>query len=365
MIYCLTKAFKKNKYIFCAGPSSLMIKSVKIFKIILFFILLALFTSLNADEAVKSDNSTIKQDVEFQSIDLEEIKRSIKPGADSSGKEKDNRSAETVKKKASDKSLKKADAGNVKKDKAESGKIKKPGKTDEAKPAGKSLDRKNIPGKGKSDILTDETGKETVKPGKSTGIKKVGPPDDVDGTLRADTLYINPTYSSSYKNRLYIMNYSEIAKWGKLNNLVPYEDSAPFIDGLAFFMPDFYSEFTVENYDRELIYKIVIDFVKYKGSQKPINSLLKIWGRDISGRMILIAEINQEILKERELFEVLIPYELSSPGRFDIIIREYSDTPGKWGIWDIIVTARKIQQIDIQKPDISGKMKSVEQKIFK
>ncbi|HRX47815.1 MAG TPA: hypothetical protein P5120_09875, partial [Spirochaetota bacterium] len=76
------------------------------------------------------------------------------------------------------------------------------------------------------------------------------------------------------------------------------------------------------------------------------------------------AEVNRQILKENKIFETLIPYELSYPGRFDIIVREYSDTPGKWGIWDMIITDNKIDRIEIIKPDRSEKIKEIVPKIF-
>ena len=80
--------------------------------------------------------------------------------------------------------------------------------------------------------------------------------------------------------------------------------------------------------------------------------------------MYLIAEVNRQILKENKIFETLIPYELSYTGRFDIIVREYSDVPGKWGIWDMIITEKKIDRIDIIKPDRSEKIKEFVPKIF-
>jgi hypothetical protein len=53
-----------------------------------------------------------------------------------------------------------------------------------------------------------------------------------------------------------------------------------------------------------------------------------------------------DCLTGNNLFVVDIPYDLSYTGKFYIIIHEYAQKNETWGIWDIIVSSRKINEID-------------------
>jgi len=70
-------------------------------------------------------------------------------------------------------------------------------------------------------------------------------------------------------------------------------------------------------------------------------------------------------MSDKKRFDVSVPFDLSYPGKFDIIIHEYSEKNGNWGIWDIVVTSKKINEIELMPIDSSGKMKEIESKIFK
>jgi len=183
--------------------------------------------------------------------------------------------------------------------------------------------------------------------------------------IPADLIVINPSKNDYSLNRLYSIDYSDISKWAKNQGLKVKEDSPPVVDSIAFYTPDFFAEFKIENYNRNKEYKLFVDIVRFSGDTIPVNSLLKISGRSSSGKLFHLAAINREYLKENKIFECLIPYELSSPGKFDIIVREYSDVPGKWGIWDIIITNKKFDTLEIVKPEVSEKIKEIEPKIFK
>lgn len=354
-------------------------------KLIIFFLFLTSFTTLSADELIKPDNEAIVPDNEPVRIDLESIKKDIDAKKIGSKSEKKKAGVKPEKPKSEKKAaVKKKAVAKIKKEKTRPGKpLKKSGKSDlKAKKSNEKgvktevKSAKNKAEEKKIDVRSDNAGIEktdrSLKKDILSGSIEVKPEKadtDAAGTeiilQNRNTIIINPSSTGSSISRLYGIDYAGIAKWGKPRGLKIKADAPPVIDGMAFYTPDYSAEFRVEGYDRERDYRLFIDFVKYEGKIQPLNSLLKIWGRGASGKMFLVAEINQNILAEDKIFETLIPYELSSPGRFDIIVREYSDTPGKWGIWDMIVTDKRVDLIEIIRPDASEKMKEIEPKIFK
>lgn len=356
---------------------------MKYVKLITFFLLLISFTLLSADDLIKPDNEAITPDNEPLRIDLESIKKDIEAKKNTSKTEK-KADVKSGKSKSGEKSVVKKT--KVKKNKKESKPVKKKIKSNQkmvnrhekkSKSAEKIPEVKKIEtGKvnteaektdksfksdilsGKNDIIPENTEAKPDK--KESGSAKTGIIAE-----KSDIIIINPSAGDLTLSRLYCINYAGIAKWGKPQGVKIRDDAPPVIDGMAFYMPDYSAEFRVEGYDRERNYRLYIDFVKFDGKFKPLNSILKIWGRGPSGKMFLFAEINQDILYENKIFETLIPYELSSTGRFDIIVREYSDMPGKWGIWDMIVTDKSVDRIEIIRPGVPEKMREIEPKIFK
>lgn len=377
---------------------------MKYFKLTLLISLLIQFIFLYADEQVKSDNVITSQDKESVQVDLDAIKKrkdskykdakivgekilstlkngeSVKTGKARAVKKKKTavKSAtakpDAVKKKAGPaKNTEKEKPQIIKSDKQIAKKEKKPvDKKNDSEKNKKTAD-KNIPVKGKNEIkqskdtqsVEEKEEKSVTKTEEKTIIPSGNNKKNETITELTDTIIINPLPSDQTISRLYFMDYRGLAAWGKQRGLMIREDALPVVDGMSFFMPDYSAEFKLNGYDREKNYRLIIDFVKYSGNREPLNSLLKIWGRDVHGKLVLIAEVNENVLSKKKIFETLIPYELSSPGRFDIIVREYSDRPGRWGIWDMIVTAKRADQIETVRPDTSEKMKEIEPKIFK
>ncbi len=373
---------------------------MKYFKLIILISLLIQFIFLYADEQDKSVNAVITPDRESVQVDLDSIKKQkeskyrdtkivgekilstlkkvkpVKTGKAPAVKKK-KIAAKSTKVKHGPVKKRSKTAKNGVKDKNQITKsakeIVKKGTTPVEKKTGPEKHEKTIPLKDKTEAKQSEDirlpGKKEEKPVAKNDDKTITPAVEPkkNETIAAatDTIIINPLPSEQTISRLYFMNYNELAVWGKQRGLKLRDDAPPVIDGVSFFMPDYSAEFKVTSYDREKNYRLIIDFVKYEGKRGPLNSLLKIWGRDIHGKLILISEINEKVLSEKKIFETLIPYELSSPGRFDIIVKEYSDLPGRWGIWDMIVTAKRADQIEMVRPDTSERMKEIEPKIFK
>lgn len=357
---------------------------MKHFKLISLLIFLISYQPIIASDLLEPDNAVAIPELEPLKIDLEAIKQKSKAQKSTTSLEKNNVSA-SIKRKASNKELIKKKSRTKKNKNTKSGLS-----SDSSKQRVKHFktEKKSVPVTGKKEIKSGKLNQKTdqkliVKPEDTKKNKLLADnsiqtdavltkPDkntaktsESNNTPLPDIIIINPSEKDVTTNRLYKINYTEISKWAKPQGLKVKEDALPVIDGLAFYTPDFFAEFKVEGYDRNREYKIYIDFVRFEGGKININSLLKIWGRDYSGKMFFIAEIKKEILEENKIFDAIIPYELSSPGRFDIIVREYSDTPGKWGIWDIIITDKKIDHIELIRPDASEKMKEIDPKIFK
>jgi len=160
------------------------------------------------------------------------------------------------------------------------------------------------------------------------------------------------------------VTFDDAKKWAYNSSLTPLPDSPPVIDNRAFFLTNYQTVIPVNGYKKEKMYTILIDFLKYRESKVPFNSVLKIYIRDIYGKKRQIGTADLSCMSEKKIFEVSVPFDLSYPGRFDIIIQEYSGKTGCWGIWDIIVTSEKIDNIKIIPLDSNKKMEQAEEKIF-
>jgi len=337
---------------------------MKYFKLILLFIFIITFSSLFAVDLLKEDETVIVPELEPLKIDLEAIK---------------NRSSVRKNIPVIKKKIKDSKPAKVKKSKSAG-----TGKKSDSKKI-KSKKKKPVQGTSKQSVKSVKTGRKSLPESKKSedGSKLPVKNENIvnanvsnqgnkisDNTksdtipFRSDLIIINPLDGNPSINRLDKINYTEIARWAKSQGLNLKADAPPVIDDVAFFTPDYFAEFKIEGYDRNREYRLYIDFVRFDRESAYFNSLIKILGRDSKGKMYLIAEVNRQRLKENKIFETLIPYELSYPGRFDIIVREFSDTPGKWGIWDMIITDKKIDRIDIIKPDRSEKIKEIVPKIF-
>lgn len=381
---------------------------MKLRELIISLVLVVSFIPLYADDAVTPDSEpaaidldAIKKDILLHKSKKGDEGKSIKPAKSESGKKKAGKAAAKggkIKKSAAKSAVKSGKAVTGKKGdlKAKKAVIKK-GKPIAASDKkgvkkgigavktagagtgskkGDSALNKDASVKGKIDILSGSSfnsGKDTITDKKNNAAVELPVPDSAGGitgnmTIQPgvkDTVIINPLDAEISGSRLQFISYEAIAKFWKPERVQVAEDLGPVVDNIAFYMPAYSAVFKVGGYDRELNYRLALDIVKFRSKPRPLNSLLKIWGRNSSGRMFLLAELNENNLTDKKIFETLIPYELSYPGSFDIIVKEYSDLPGRWGIWDVIITARRIDQIEAVKPDTSVKMKETELKIFK
>lgn len=183
----------------------------------------------------------------------------------------------------------------------------------------------------------------------------------------SDTVVINSIVAKTEtgKAEIEMLDFKTIAEWAyHLNlNLVP--DAPPLVDSKGFFLSDYQTVIPVTGYKKDLMYTIYFDFMRYRQNNLPFNSKLKIFIRDIYGnkRQVGIADITY--MSDKKNFEVSVPFDLSCPGSFDIIVHEYAGKSGNWGIWDIIVTSKKMNEIELMPIDSKSDIKEIEPKIFK
>ncbi|MCL1865559.1 MAG: hypothetical protein FWF73_07090 [Spirochaetes bacterium] len=173
-------------------------------------------------------------------------------------------------------------------------------------------------------------------------------PVSPQNTAESDTIVINSININNGGDGIAaeIIDYKYAANWAYNTGLTLLSDSPPVIDNKGFFIKQFEVEIPVSGYKRDLFYRAYFDFFRYKEKKLPFDSKLKIYVKDIYDNTKLVATADTSCLTGNKLFEVDIPYDLSYPGKFYIVIREYAQKAENWGIWDIIVTSRKITELD-------------------
>lgn len=186
-------------------------------------------------------------------------------------------------------------------------------------------------------------------------------------SFESDTIIINSINNKTDKGDVPAesVDFKEAENWAYNSHLVLMPDAPPVVDNKAFFITSNPSIIPVSGYKRELFYKIYFDFLRYNQKNVPFNTKLKIFIRDIYGNKRLVGIATTDCMSDNKLFEVSIPFDLSYPGKFDIIIHEYSGKFGNWGIWDIIITSKKINEIEVMPINSVEKIKEIEPKIFK
>jgi hypothetical protein len=183
----------------------------------------------------------------------------------------------------------------------------------------------------------------------------------------SDTVVINSISlkSEAGESEVEIVDYKTVSEWAYHLNLKLVPDAPPFVDGKGFLLSGHQTIILVTGYKKNLIYTIYFDFMRYSQNAPPFNSKLKIFIRDIYGNKRQVGTADITYMTDEKKFEVPVPFDLSYPGRFDIIIHEYAGTAGNWGIWDIIVTSKKLNEIELMPIDSESKIKEIEPKIFK
>ncbi|HPS86216.1 MAG TPA: hypothetical protein PLY36_05695 [Spirochaetota bacterium] len=161
------------------------------------------------------------------------------------------------------------------------------------------------------------------------------------------------------------VDFKAASEWAYNSHLTLVPDAPPVIDNKAFLITQYQTVIPVTGYNKDLFYRVYIDFFRYSQPKVPFNTKLKIIIRDIDGKRREIGTADVTYMSDKKIFEVSIPFDLSYRGKFDIIIHEYSGKTGNWGIWDIIVTSKKINEIEIMPIDSTEKIKEIEPKIFK
>ena len=161
------------------------------------------------------------------------------------------------------------------------------------------------------------------------------------------------------------VDFKDASKSAHNENLMLAADAPPVIDNKAFYITQYQTVIPVAGYKKDLLYRVYFDFLRYNTGDIPFNSKLKIYIRDLYGNKRLIGTADSSYMSDKKIFDLSIPFDLSYPGKFDIIIHEYAVKSGAWGIWDIIVTSKKINEIEIMPIDSTEKIKEIEPKIFK
>jgi hypothetical protein len=164
----------------------------------------------------------------------------------------------------------------------------------------------------------------------------------------SDTIIINSINFKKGANDIpaEIVNYKDAAEWAYNIGLTLMSDAPPMVDNKGFFIKQLHIEIPVSGYKKDLFYKAYFDFFRYKEKSLTFDSKLKISIKDIYGNIRYVKTADTGCLTGNKMFEIDIPYDLSYTGKFYIVIQEYAQKTGNWGIWDIIVTARKINEID-------------------
>lgn len=191
-------------------------------------------------------------------------------------------------------------------------------------------------------------------------------PSPVEDTGK-DTFIINEIASppdSSSDCLVTYLDYKKINDWATTLRMSAIEDSLPLTDGKAFFIVHPQITVPVNGLKKGERYFLYIDFVRYTGKSSPVNSTLKIFIEDYKGNREHVKTIEYSSVFTDKLFKTEIPFNLSNSGVFNIIIEEYSAKTGYWGIWDMIVSSKKIEDIEQINIDNRPELKEDKPKIF-
>jgi hypothetical protein len=183
----------------------------------------------------------------------------------------------------------------------------------------------------------------------------------------SDTVVINSIMvkTETGESEAEMLDFKTVSEWANHLNLNLTPDAPPVVDGRGFFLSGYQTVIPVTGYKKDLMYRIYFDFLCYSQDALPFNSKLKIFIRDIYGNKRQVGTADVTYMSDKKKFEVTVPFDLSYPGRFDIIIHEYAGKAGNWGIWDIIVTSKKMNEIELMPIDSKSMIKEIDPKIFK
>lgn len=141
------------------------------------------------------------------------------------------------------------------------------------------------------------------------------------------------------------LEYENIYDWARARGLEIIPDRGPVTDNQAFYFMNFRGVINISGLRRGERYNLLIDFVKYKKDTTSFLSYLKLFIRDKNGDEHHLATLDKNELFNEKIFETSLPFRFTYDESFELIIYEYSETPGTWGIWDMVIYPEKV---DIQ-----------------
>lgn len=134
-----------------------------------------------------------------------------------------------------------------------------------------------------------------------------------------------------------ILNHENITDWAQARGFELIPDRGPVISNSAFYFMDYRGVFNISGLSRHKRYIIRIDFVKFKKNHDSHLSYVKLFIRDKNGEEHLISSLGKNELYNEKIFETSLPFRFIYEEGFELVMYEYSETPGTWGIWDIII----------------------------
>jgi len=157
-----------------------------------------------------------------------------------------------------------------------------------------------------------------------------------------------------------ILEKSQIEDWARARGLEIIPDRGPFIDNSALYFSDFRGIFNVGPLKNDKLYILRIDFVKFKRGNTSLFGYVKLYIRDKKGVEHFLIRLDRKELFREKVFETPLPFRFSYEGDFELILYEYAEVPGIWGIWDIIIYPEGVEidlikEIEPEKTDESMK----------
>lgn len=154
--------------------------------------------------------------------------------------------------------------------------------------------------------------------------------------------------NASKSGTIKILEKSQIEDWARARGLEIIPDRGPFIDNSALYFSDFRGVFTVGPLKNDKRYMLRIDFVKFRSGNTSLFGYVKLYIRDKQGVEHFLIRLDRNELFREKVFETPLPFRFSYEGDFELILYEYSEVPGIWGIWDIIIYPESVE-IDLIK----------------
>lgn len=147
---------------------------------------------------------------------------------------------------------------------------------------------------------------------------------------------------------------ADIEGWARGQSLKILPDSEPVSDGIASFVSRYGAEFSISGLRQHVRYLIWLDPVRFR-SLKGTELVSRL---EISADGRKIADFTWKDVHGGSgdgapaYIPVSIPTELTYDGKVHIRFKEYSERPGMWGFWDIVIAPEQVfpSGISVRKP---------------